>query len=209
MISLVLAMQFARQMAERFHARLVRKSDAIEMKLVAAALEAARLFGARLPSTDEFLTRYATTIGPMIYLPDSMWDDPRALVEVVTHECQHVRQFWRGSGDGVAGPTDRDLPGGFGFGWLYLTQGEARVRFEAEAYVAGLEATVIGIGEPLPTSLEPLVQPLEGGYALNDGEIALARGLLEVGATQVAQGVALTDAGQTAVELLRQLGVGR
>lgn len=209
MISLVLATTFARRMAERFHARLVHKSDAIEMKLVAAALEAARLFGAQLPAADDFMTRFATTIGPMIYLPDAVWNDPVALVEVVTHECQHVHQFWHGSGDGVSSATDRDLVGGFGFGWLYLTQAEARVRYECEAYAAGLEARVIGLGDTMPMSIEPLVEPLEGGYALGDGEKTLARGLLESAATTVAQGVAMSEAGEVAVQVLRQLGVGR
>lgn len=207
MISQDSARRFAREMETRFHARIVGKDNAVEMKILAAALDVAKTFGAGVPGGDDFLHRTATTIGPVIYLPDAFWADPAFAVEVVTHECQHVHQFWRGSGDGVSGPTDRDLPGGFGFAWLYLVEPEARVRYEVEAYHAGLEARVIGLGEPMPVSIDALAMPLEGGYALGDDHVRLGRSLLESAATTVSHGVAMTAAGERSVEVLRLLGV--
>lgn len=207
MISQDVSRRFAREMETRFHARIVGKDNAVEMRILASALDVARTFGAQVPGGDDFLHRTATTIGPIVYMPDAFWADPAFAIEVITHEMQHVRQFWQGSGDGVTSKNDRDLPGGFGFAWLYLVEPEARVRFEAEAYHAGLEARVIGLGEPMPASLDALAMPLEGGYALGPEHVTLGRSLLESAATTVSHGVAMTAAGERAVEVLRLLGV--
>lgn len=207
MITRETATRFAREMERRFNARIVSKNDAVEMRIIAAALDVARTLGASVPTAGDFLERTATTIGPLIYVPDSFWDDPAFLVEIITHECQHVWQFWHGTGDGHANAADRDLPGGFGFAWLYLVEPEARVRIEAEAYAAGMEARTIGLGEPLPPSLDALAMPLEGGYALGREHIVLGRALLESAATTISHGAAMTEAGQRAIEVLRMLGV--
>lgn len=207
MITQDTARRFGREMETRFHARIVGKDNAVEMKILASALDVARTLGAQVPGGDDFLHRTATTIGPIVYMPDAFWADPPFAIGVIAHEMQHAHQFWRGTGDGVTSQTDRDLPGGFGFGWLYLIEPEARVRCEVEAYHAGLEASVIGLGEPMPASLDALAMPLEGGYALGPEHVRLGRELLESAATTVSHGVAMTEAGQRSVEVLRLLGV--
>jgi hypothetical protein len=179
---------FMAHMATTFHARIVRRSDAIEIKIIGAALGIVRALGVPLPSEDEFVSRYATTLGPLIYLPDV---GPDETIEIVTHECQHVVQFWQGG----AG-----LPGQLGMTWLYLTAAEARVRYEAEAYRAGLEVAWRR-AKQLP-SLDALAMPLEGGYALGAGDVQLGRDLLEIAATSVQAGVVSTPAGRAAVAWL-------
>lgn len=179
---------FIRHLSRRVHARVIRKSMAIEMELVASALEVARSLGAEVPSAGDFLNNYATSVGPLVYLPDNL--SPQDAVITFTHEAQHVIQFWRH---------------GLDMFWLYLTEPEARVRYEAEAYRAGLEvATALGL--PLP-SLQDLAWPLEAGYALDEGAKKLGRQLLEVAATSVSSGIVSTEAGTMAVDYLRALRV--
>jgi hypothetical protein len=180
---------FMAHMATTFHARIVRRSDAIEITAIGAVLAGLRAFGVPLPSLEDFVSRYATTLGPLVYLPDV---EPDAMIELVTHECQHVHQFWHGG----AG-----LPGGLGLPWLYLTAPEARVRYEAEAYRAGLEVAWART-KALPT-LDALAMPLEGGYALGAGDVQLGRDLLEIAATSVQAGVVSTPAGVAAVAWLK------
>jgi hypothetical protein len=184
--------QFARAMAAKFHARIIRKDMAIEMQILAAGFDVLRAAGVQVPVGGDFLDHYATTLGPLVYMPSSLTPDQQ--IEVLTHELEHVRQFWVGDGQAA-------LPNAFGMGWLYLTDGEARARFEAEAYRAALELAHAR-GAPVP-SLDDLAYPLEGGYALDDGGRALARDLLEVAATSVAAGVVSTDAAREAIAWLR------
>jgi len=178
---------FVSAMCTQFHARVVRKSQAVEMQFLGALFDIARVVGINVPAGHDF-ARYATTIGPMIYLPDGL--TPEQTVEIVTHELQHVEQFWKG---------------GFGFAWLYLVEGEARVTYEAEAYAAGL-AVSLALGKPLP-SLDDLALPLEGGYALAPEHVTLGRTLLEQQATSTALGIVTTKAGAAALQWLRSHGV--
>lgn len=178
---------FCSAMCSQFSARIARKSQAIEMKVVGTLFDLARLVGINVPAGHDF-ERFATTLGPMIYLPDGL--TPEQTVEIVTHECQHVRQFWTR---------------GFEFLWLYLVEPEARVRHEAEAYGAGLSVQHALTGT-MPT-LDDIVLPLEGGYSLAPEHVALGRLLLEQQATAIADGIVTTEAGSAALKWLRSHGV--
>lgn len=180
---------FSSHMCSRFNARIVRKSTAVEMKIVGALFDIARVFSSTVPSGHQF-ERFATTIGPMIYLPDGL--SPEDTVVIVTHECQHVQQFWKEN---------------FGMMWLYLTEGEARVRYEAEAYGADLAVRfALNDNFTLP-ALDDLALPLEGGYALSPAHIELGRSLLEQQATSVQVGFSTIEAGEEALKWLRSHGV--
>lgn len=185
---------FAMHMCAAFHARLIRKDMAIEMQVVAALFDALRAFGVQLPVGGDFLDHYATTLGPLIYMPPGFSPDQQ--IETLAHECQHVHQFWSGR------PTQTGLPNAFGMGWLYLTEPEARVRYEVEAYRTGLEVAY-GRTRAVPP-LAQLAMPLEGGYALDDAAHQLAAALLERAATSVAAGVVSTAAGAEALRWLAQ-----
>jgi hypothetical protein len=184
---------FARHMCARFHARLIRKDMAVEMQLLAAVLDALRTFGVQVPVGGDFLNHYATSLGPLIYMPPG-WS-PDTQIEVLTHEVQHVHQFW-------GGQNQVGLGGGFHMGWLYLTEGEARLRYEVDAYRAGLEVAFARMGR-LP-ALDSVVFPLEGGYALSPDQVGHARDLLEIAGTSIAQGLRTTEAGRVAVEWLQR-----
>lgn len=184
---------FSAHMASHFRACIVRKSSVPERQWISAALDIARLAGANVPSGVEFFEQYATTIGPMILMPDGM--SPDAQIEVMTHECQHVQQFWERGGQ-------VDLASGLGYCWLYLVQPEARVRFEVEGYRAQLEV-VYARNKRLP-EIDSLVMPLEGGYALGQGDLMLARSLFEIAGTSIVNGIVSTNAGTVAIEYMKR-----
>jgi hypothetical protein len=183
---------FLQHMALRFSATVLHKEAAIEMNLAAQVLDFARKFGLDLPDADTFLHRCATTVGNMVYIPDAF--TPDQVIEVATHEFQHVHQFEHGG---------LKLSGGPGMWWLYLVASEARVQYEAEACRAGMEVVFWRTGQ-LPADLKALSFPLEEGYALTPGDLQLGRDLLEISATSIAAGVVSTAAGQTAIDWLRQ-----
>jgi hypothetical protein len=181
---------FTRHMAQRFRCTVIRKQSAMEMQWLAAAFDVARRFNLPVPSGEDFLEHAATTIAWLVYLPDGLTPDQQ--IETLTHECQHVSQFWtHGLG----------LPGGPSFMWLYVVEPEARVRYEVEAYRTGLELGHAR-GAPLP-DLDALAFPLEGGYALNAGHVQLGRDLLEVAATSAKLGLVSTEAARAAIDWLQ------
>lgn len=189
------ARAFTTYMARLFGATIIYKDQSFAMPWLAAGFDLIRQFKPGLPSGDEFLGRFATTIGTLIYLPSGL--TPDQTIEVVTHECEHVEQF-------VHGGAATGLAGGPGMWWLYLREPEAVVRYEVDAYRGGLEVQVARFGT-LP-SLESLVFPLEGNYGIEDaGHKQLARDLMEIAATSVIKtGRPSTKAGQAAVEFLRR-----
>jgi hypothetical protein len=183
---------FKDALATRFHARIVRREDAFEMRLLAMALDALRgMTGLPLPDFETFLRGYATTIGPLVYLPSGLSPDDE--MELVVHEVQHVAQ-WN------AAPGQTGLPGRCGMLWLYLVEPEARVRFEVEANRAAMEHR--WARSRTLALLDDLVHPLEGGYALGAAEVTLGRDLLEAAATSVSHGVVSTVVGQFAAAWL-------
>jgi hypothetical protein len=98
-------------------ARLLPKRGSPLMSIIAALL---RPLGLR-----EFMARYWTTLGRVIYYPTAV-EDPRAYPQVIEHELVHVRQWARW------GPwlwlSYLLLPLPFGLAWF-------RWRWEREAYL--------------------------------------------------------------------------
>ena len=161
---------------KRFRAFVRPKGEAVEMQIVANALGVGALLGAGVPTTQEFLTRWWTTVGPVIYAPAGRAEDLGGNVPVLSHELTHVVQFWR---DHVM------------FMGRYLTP-FGRAELEAEAERSRLEVCWILWGA-LP-SLEDL-DTTRHGYALDDQHADLTRDLLEQAATSVASGIISTDVG--------------
>lgn len=185
---------FAQHMTALYGATLIHKQDAIEMQWLAKGFDVARMLGAQVPSSNDFLEHTATTIGTLIYMPDG-WS-PEERVIVLAHECAHVAQFTRGMGR---------LSGGPGMWWLYLVEPEARVTYEADAYASDL--TVQYALNGVLSDLDSLMMPLEGGYMLGQKERDLGRALIEQAATSVVNGAGNFSAGNAAVEWLRVRGL--
>lgn len=175
------AERFTAYMAATVGARIVTRTSAVEYQMLRAALQA--VSGGVL-DIEKLLETYSTAIGPLVYLSPQLEADPLRKCAIVTHECEHVTQFYRGDA--------------FSFAWLYLTEGEARATYEAQAYASQMEAEVALTGK-LP-SLDELAWPLEGGvYQLSPAHIALARGILAARATAASHGVTGGLCGKLAV----------
>lgn len=191
---------FNAEMGRRFRGRVMDKAGSVEMEYVAKILDAIRLIsGKPLPTAQEFLENYATTLLVAIYMP-SKWS-PELKIEAGTHEFTHVDQLWNGEFDGDAG-----FGSGFNFAYLYLAEEQARVRAEQRALRAQWEVSHIAFGKPLPHPRE-MATILEGGYALGPDALKLSEDLAEVWITEVHYGKVDTDTGEHAIKLLQTMGV--
>lgn len=158
----------------RFKARRFDKEDSAVMRGVAKAFDVDNLLGIveGLPMGEDFLTRYATTIGPFIFIPRA-WS-PRQKLLVLLHELVHVVQFWAGA---------------FEFAFLYLSEKEYRSAKEAQAYRTEPEAIFVLEGRTDGYTPESTVEPLTQGYALDGPSVTLAQDMSDVGLTSIANGV--------------------
>lgn len=189
---------------EKHDVRIIDKDNAAEMKVLGDLFDKAREYAKMigqdiLISGDEWKDRFAVTLAERIYIPGH-WS-PFSKILVLIHELQHALQ-WQ------ARQPQSDLPSDVSFAWLYLTWGDARVRFEVEAYRAGqLEFRKFLTGTVTP--LNEMVRPLEGpAYALSgpDAGLTLSRRLLAIAGTAVSAGVApSTAAARSGVEIVRKL----
>lgn len=197
MIDQLTADAFASYMSRKFGCTILRKSDRVEARMVAGLFGVAHEIVPSMLSSDEFM-RAATTIGTLVYMPDHL--TPEQQIEVLTHECQHVHQFTH---DGAS----TGISGGAGMWWLYLSQPEARLRYEVEACASGIEVAHELHNGVIP-SLDSLAMPLETGYLLDPALVDHAKKLLESRVTTlVATGRPSTQAGIAAVEWLRRMGL--
>lgn len=200
-LSPAVALSCVRDLCAQSRGWLVRKGDVPGIGVIRATFDALRALGVGVPSGAEF-DRYSHALGPFVVLADEM--GPEELLEAATHECEHVGQFWRGEyrKGSTVGAT---LDGGVAFAWLYLVEPEARVRFEARAYRAGLEVRH-ALGLPLP-SVDDLADTLARGYALDASHVAFGRVLLDSALSSVRAGVVTTESGAAMLALLRRHGV--
>lgn len=172
-------------------AAVVRSKSAAEMMFTAQVFGVASLFS-RVPSAADFLTRWWTTLGPVIYAPADSAAAPEDHLRVLFHEFGHVVAFWRSPFDLVR---------------RYLTA-RGRAELEAEAERGALEGWWVLTGT-IPADLAG-VDVLRHGYALDDnpGEhddhADLARDLLEQATTSVRAGVLSTDVGREVATWVRQ-----
>jgi hypothetical protein len=160
-------------LARELGVAFVRKEQRVEMRLLAAALDAAHEIAPWLLGMTgaAWMERYATTIGTICYVPGTWSPADRFCVSV--HEAQHGVQWARGSAT--------DLPRALGMAWLYLVAPEARARYEADADRGTLETLFLIEGDLPP--LEPTVARFEG-YHLGE-HLTLLSDLMEIAGTQV------------------------
>jgi len=175
---------FWRHMHDHFRTKTVRKGDALEMRLVARALEALGI-----QQRDEFLRRYTTTIGRRIYVPfevgvaaseDELWNQ----LVVCVHEHQHVVQH------------DRE---GLRFELSYLGSRAARARWEAQAYRSNLELHYWRFGSTPP--VRPVVEVLRD-YGCRSEDVDVAAQTLALSAISIQKGAIINDATHVALRWL-------
>jgi hypothetical protein len=174
------ARRYIHRMASRFPARIVRQSDAIELRLFRAVLGILSI-----PDVTQDLSRRSLTVGSWVYLQDGLSPDQE--IRTVTHELVHVAQWAR---DGLE------------FAYFYFTSGEQRVAYEVESMRAAAELEYART-KAMP-SLDQLVEPLTHGHVLGKTDLELARDLLESGATSIAEGLVSTPQAQAGIDILRR-----
>jgi len=125
--------------------RIVRKDRASSQRLIHRVLWVLSLGRMR-----DYLSRYVTTLGSVVYVPPDFdtWDEG-ARVVVLHHERVHLRQFQR---LGWVPMTLLYLLGGLPVGLAW-----GRARLEREAYAATIGATLALEGEAAARALRPEV----------------------------------------------------
>lgn len=182
------AEDFSVFMCATFGASIHPKEDAFEMKAIAWGMDLGRGFGVGgLASGSDFMTRYTTTIGTAIYMPKPVRENPIEFISTLTHECQHVLQF---------------KESGIEFAWLYLAEAEARVKYEADAYAAGL-ALFQWLSGVLPSgAIEGVVASLVNGYHLRPADAELAEDMLKSHFASLKNGVVMSRSAREAIKFL-------
>jgi hypothetical protein len=158
---------FYRQMEARFGFRLVDKRASSGMRALAD------LLAPSIPVAD-FLSRYATTIGEVVYVPFlpgqvlDVWP-PWSQVRILVHEVAHVEQH-------RADPL---------FPARYLLSPGHRAIYEAQALAAGWQIDGWrGVQHPPPGEQVRVLR----AYSLTDETLAAALAVLESAAVTLAAG---------------------
>ena len=183
-----IAKVFGAYMEERFDCSVVAKESAPEMDAIATGFDLARFFGATgVAKGDAFKTHFTTTVGSRVYMPKSHREDPLLFIEILTHECQHVLQFQES---------------GLKFAWLYLAEPEARVKYEADAYAAGLAVERWLTGHTDDNKIDWVVDSLVSSYHLRAEDANLAEKMLKSHYVSIKNGIVMAKAGREAISWL-------
>lgn len=172
---------FWRFMQDHYRTTVVNKRDALEMQLVAQALD---VLG--IQSRDRFLRNFTTTLGRRIYTPFEVgsprggWDLWSQVV-ICVHEHQHVVQH------------DRE---GLSFEVSYLADRAARARWEAEAYRSNLELHFWRYGT---TPSARRIAEVLGDYGCRPEDVDVAAKSLALSAVSIRKGAVINEATHVAL----------
>jgi hypothetical protein len=176
-------------LAAQFGFTVHDKETSTLMKAVAFGMDVGSAFSSGLPKGDDFMTRFATTIGKEVFLPKSIRENPLSVLEVVTHEAQHVVQF-----------NDTNIE----FAWFYLTDASARAQFEADAYASGIAVRGWLTGAPHTDSIPWVLDSLVKSYHLKESDKVYAEAALKSHMASLSAGVITTRAAACALDFLNQ-----
>jgi hypothetical protein len=176
-------------LAAQFGLTVHDKETSTLMKAIAFGMDVGSAFSSGLPKGGDFMTRFATTVGKDVFLPQSIRDNPLSVLEVVTHEAQHVVQF-----------NDTDIE----FAWFYLTDASARAQFEADAYASGIAVRCWLTGQPHTDSIPWVLDSLVKSYHLKAEDRVYAEAALKSHMASLSAGVVTTRAAATALDFLNQ-----
>lgn len=172
---------FWRFIQDHYRTTVVNKRDALEMQLVAQALDALGI-----QSRDRFLRNFTTTLGRRIYTPFEVgsprggWDLWSQVV-ICVHEHQHVVQH------------DRE---GLSFEVSYLADRAARARWEAEAYRSNLELHFWRYGT---TPSARRIAEVLGDYGCRPEDVDVAAKSLALSAVSIRKGAVINEATHVAL----------
>lgn len=177
---------FWRFMQDFYGTSAVKKTSALEMQLVARALDALGI-----QRKDRFLKNFTTTVGRRIYTPFEIgspqggWDFWQQIV-ICVHEHQHVVQ------------RDRE---GLAYELSYLIDPSARAGWEVEAYRCNLELQFWRTGT-MPSSRR--IAEFLRDYGCTEKDVDVAAKSLALSAISVRRGAILSEATHVALGWLSQ-----
>lgn len=181
---------------ERTHGvTVLDKEDAPEHVVIGTVLQElfTRTKGLAGMPREDWLTRYATTLGTRIAMPSTWPVESR--FRVLAHELGHVLQH-------LGRQPQSDLPSGLGYALGYaLSQG--RVRSEVECDRAMYEVDHAR-GLPLPTLDDAAGRPDGDTYLLTADDRALIRSMWDAALPTIAEGVVSTEAARTVLGWIRR-----
>lgn len=172
-------------LCRRFKVQVTEKGDSAIMRGVAAVFGVASMLGVNVPTGEEFLTRFATTLGPVVFLPSGMPRGKRRTL-LLLHEIGHAAQFW-------------EEP--LFFPRAYVQSGEKRAAYEAHAERGRIEGAWLLYGE-LP-SADAVHGFMQHGYACDAPDVTLAQQLVDIAATAADSGVVSSPVGLAVRDWLR------
>ena len=189
-----------RMLEGTFKARVVAKKDDLLMQVLAWGIARAneKLPPGILPMTSEdFLTKWAMTIGATVYMP--VVQDPFEYLLLLLHEVGHVLQHAGASGDASSSTDPYRMATGLAFMQLYVT-GDLRdprtlrefcAHVEADAEAVRCEGFHLFTGSVMPVA--DALAPLHGpAYLLRDEDVDLAHGILNSRSTSIRYGTYLS-----------------
>jgi hypothetical protein len=167
------AARIERELVGRYHLFVTAKTGAAWAG-VGAAFDLVRALGVKnLPSGSDFNTRFGTSLGPVVILPDAPLS-PAERVCLLAHEAEHARQFF-------AAPGEMPV--------RYLSIPEARgSHYEVPAY-AITYALRWALTGTLPATPQDLPGALVWGYLLDEADLAHCQVALEQHATSISFGL--------------------
>lgn len=174
-------------LAAQFGLTVHDKETSTLMKAIAFGMDVGSAFSPGLPKGGDFMTRFATTVGKDVFLPQSIRDNPLSVLEVVTHEAQHVVQF-----------NDTHVE----FAWFYLTDASARAQFEADAYASGIAVRCWLTGQPHTDSIPWVLDSLVKSYHLKAEDRVYAEAALKSHMASLSSGLVMTRAARSAIGFL-------
>lgn len=172
-------------LCKRFKVQVTEKGDSAIMRGVAAVFGVAAMLGVNVPTSEEFLTRFATTLGPVAFLPSGMPRGKRRTL-LLLHEIGHGAQFWE---EPLFYPR------------AYVQSGEKRAAYEAQAERGRIEGAWLLYGE-LPTA-DHVHSFMQHGYAVDAPDVTLAQQLVDIAATAADSGVVSSPVGLAVRDWLR------
>lgn len=179
-----LVQEFWDFMSGHYGSRVIKRSNAWEMKVVARFLSLIRAM-----DVQTFMNEYATTLGSRIYIPFeigvpqedwSLWGQ----ITTCVHEHQHVYQY------------DKE---GRTFMWKYLLRSSGRAHYEADAYRCNLEMYYWRYGRMRDT--HRLAEMLRA-YKCNETDIAVTEKQFNLSVKTIEQGAIINDASRRAIKWL-------
>lgn len=180
------AVEFQNYMTGQIGFVVTAKETSDIMRAVATGMDLATHVTSGIPAGNDFMEKYATTLGKEVYIPKSIRDNPLSMIDVLTHEGEHVLQY---KATGVE------------FVWFYGTDQAARAQFEADAYAAGTATRTWLTGKVPSNTLSWILDALVRGYHLRPEDRKYAETALKSHFASLNSGIyGMTTSGRMAVK---------